>query len=62
MIDSKQAGRPQGSRNNKPTKAAIAGYFRMLRAKADKGDTYAAAKLIELDMIAANRKETANDR
>ncbi|MDI5987026.1 hypothetical protein QLQ85_19760 [Halomonas sp. M4R5S39] len=43
----------------KPSKAAINDYYRLLQAKADKGDTYAAAKLIELDMLDQQRKETA---
>lgn len=41
-------GRPKGSRNAKPSKKAISGYYKLLRSAADGGDVNAAAKLIEL--------------
>jgi len=49
-------GRPRGSRNTRPSKAAIAGYYRLLQMKADQGDVAAAGKLLELDLL-DNRKE-----
>lgn len=45
------SGRPKGSRNAKPTKQAIAGYYGLLRSAADDGDTNAAAHLIQLDLM-----------
>jgi len=50
-------GRPRGSRNTKPSKAAVANYYALLRQAADAGDINAAGKLIELDLL--DRKETA---
>ena len=44
-------GRPKGSCNAKPSQKAISGYYKLLRSAADDGDTTAAAKLIELDLI-----------
>mgnify|MGYP000032302552 CR=1 FL=1 len=41
-------GRPKGSRNAKPTKRAIAGYYGLLRSAADQGDIVAAAELIKI--------------
>jgi len=41
-------GRPRGSRNAKPSRQAIANYYRLLQAKADEGDTTAAGWLIDL--------------
>ncbi|MCL7940695.1 hypothetical protein M8009_10375 [Halomonas sp. ATCH28] len=43
--------RQKGSRNRKPSKQAIASYYKLLAHKADEGDTYAAAKLVELDLF-----------
>lgn len=51
-------GRPQGSKNTKPTKRAIASYYRLLSEKAEQGDTQAAGWLCQLDLL-DNRKETA---
>lgn len=50
-------GRPAGSRNAKPTKQAIAGYYGLLRSAADNGDTTAAAHLIQLDLLASQQKK-----
>jgi len=52
-------GRPRGSRNAKPSRQAIASYYRLLQAKADEGDTTAAGWLCLLDHQDHHRKETA---
>lgn len=44
-------GRPRGRRNLKPSKAAVAAYYRMLAEAADKGDTTAAGWLCQLDLL-----------
>lgn len=44
-------GRPKGSRNAKPSRKAIDAYYRLLQDKADSGDTNAAGKLLELDLL-----------
>lgn len=44
----KTGGRRAGSRNTKPTQAAVAGYYELLKSYADNGDIRAAAALIEL--------------
>ncbi|UYG01767.1 hypothetical protein OCT51_11135 [Halomonas sp. LR3S48] len=41
----------------KPTRQAIANYYRLLTDKADQGDTTAAAKLIELDLLDRQKQE-----
>lgn len=51
-------GRPKGSRNAKPTKRAIAGYYGLLRSAADQGDTSAAGWLCQLDLL---NKQTAKE-
>ncbi|MGQ4879815.1 hypothetical protein ACOJCM_14715 [Billgrantia sp. LNSP4103-1] len=56
-MSSAQNGRFRGP-NVKPTKAAIANYFRLLQDKANQGDTLAAAELIKIDLL-DRRKETA---
>ena len=45
---SNRTGRPKGSRNTKPSKAAIANYFRLLSEKADQGDVNAAGWLVSI--------------
>lgn len=47
----KRPGRPRGSRNTRPSKAAIANYYRLLQDKADQGDTAAAGWLLQLDLL-----------
>ncbi|RCV90495.1 hypothetical protein [Billgrantia montanilacus] len=44
-----RTGRPRGSRNIKPSKAAVANYYRLLQDKADTGDTAAAGWLLLLN-------------
>lgn len=56
-MKSDRPGRPRGSRNTKPSKAAVANYYALLRQAADNGDINAAGKLIELDLL--QRKDTA---
>lgn len=46
--------RAKGSRNTKPTRAAIATYYAMLRSAADEGDVAAAAELIKLHHLTNN--------
>lgn len=41
-------GRPAGSRNIRPSRAAIERYYRRLVAAADRGDVQAAGLLIDL--------------
>lgn len=49
--------RTKGSRNTKPTRAAIQNYYALLRSAADQGDVNAAAKLIELDHLERHKQE-----
>lgn len=56
-MKSDRPGRPRGSRNTKPSKAAVANYYRLLQTKADEGDTTAAGWLCQLDLL--QRKDTA---
>jgi hypothetical protein len=48
MDTNKQRGRPPGSRNAKPTRREVAGYYALLRSAADDGNVQAAAELISL--------------
>jgi len=47
----KSPGRPKGRRNTKPSRRAVAAYYRLLQDKADQGDVAAAGKLLELDLL-----------
>lgn len=49
-------GRPRGKKNAKPSREAIAGYYRLLADAADEGDVDAARHLIELDLL--NNQQT----
>ncbi|MEA1081974.1 hypothetical protein [Marinobacter qingdaonensis] len=49
-------GRPRGSRNIKPSRKAVRGYYQLLREKAEQGDTMAAGWLAQLDLL--NQKES----
>lgn len=55
-MKSEHQGRPPGSRNTRPSKRAIANYYKLLSEKADKGDTQAAGWLV---FITEQRNETA---
>ena len=44
-------GRPQGSRNVRPSQKAVQAYYRLLQDKADEGDAVAAGWLCQLDLL-----------
>lgn len=54
-------GRPRGSRNTKPSKAAVAGYYRLLAGAADQGDTAAAGALVVADAITRKPDEEPSE-
>src|SRR5690554_2888323 len=45
-MKSDRPGRPPGSRNTKPSEAAVAAYYKLLAQAADQGDTNAAGWLV----------------
>lgn len=47
-MSERKAGRPAGQRNAMPTQAEIAGYLRVLREKAQRGDVQAIAALVDI--------------
>lgn len=49
-MQSAQKGNCRGP-NIRPTKAAVARYFRLLKDKADQGDVAAAGWLLQLDLL-----------
>ncbi|GAA1243073.1 hypothetical protein GCM10009578_099280 [Streptomyces rhizosphaericus] len=55
-------GRPRGRRNTKPSKAAVANYYRLLQDKADEGDTQAAGLLVVNDTIGGHLARERSDR
>lgn len=58
----KSPGRPAGRRNTKPSKAAIAGYYRLLAGAADHGDPLAAGLLVVNDTIDGHLARERSDR
>lgn len=54
--------RPKGSRNVKPSRKAIEGYYRLLGGAADQGDTLAAGLLVMNDTLETNFREARTDR
>ena len=53
-------GRPQGSRNVRPSQKAVQAYYRLLQDKAGEGDTQAAGWLLQLDLLNQQTKEPDN--
>ncbi|MGP9549776.1 hypothetical protein [Halomonas sp. AOP42-D1-22] len=51
MSTTKQPGRPKGSRNAKPSRKAVNGYYGLLRSAADEGDTASAGLLVMNDTL-----------
>lgn len=54
--------RPKGKPNAKPTRAAIDGYYRMLKAAAAKGETLAAGMLVLNDTLTSHLEKERSDR
>lgn len=61
-MTTRRPGRPKGSRNKRPSQAAIAGYFELLRDAADAGDTAAAGALVVNDTIDRHMTEARRAR
>lgn len=51
MMHKNTDGRAKGSRNIKPSKRAIAGYYGLLKSAADEGDVNAAGLLVTNDTL-----------
>ncbi|WP_156821624.1 hypothetical protein [Halomonas smyrnensis] len=55
-------GRPRGRPNTKPSKAAVANYYRLLQGAADQGDTLAAGVLVMNDTVDRHCRQARTDR